>query len=127
LKKDGTLYATTIGFEHMKELIELICGFDHAICYPAKSVANDFGLESGTEQLCEFFSNIKVLRYVDSLEVTDDNLLVDYVLSSQGFGNVTEIITGDRKKDFKGYVSSLIEKNGSIKIKKDSGILIASR
>jgi len=127
LRNDGTLYATTIGLEHLKELMELVHGFADAICYPVNSVANDFGLESGIEQLREFFRNIKVLRYVDSLEATEANLLVDYVLSSQGFGNVTEIITGDKKKEFKGYVSSLIEKNGSIKIKKDSGMLIASR
>ncbi len=127
LKEDGAFYATTIGAGHMKELVALVHGFDKKICYPADAPAYDFGLENGAEQLKGLFDGISVLRYEDSLDVTEAGMLADYVLSSQGFGNVTDILTPDREKDFKEYISALMEKNGSIRIMKDSGIIIARR
>lgn len=127
LKEGGSFYATTIGTGHMKELVALVHGFDKEICYPADAPAYDFGLENGSEQLKGLFEDIRVLRYEDSLEVTEAGLLADYVLSSQGFGNVTDIITSDREKDFREYISALMEKNGSMRIVKDSGMITARR
>jgi ubiquinone/menaquinone biosynthesis C-methylase UbiE len=127
LKNDGVLYATTIGVSHLKELKEIIENYNDQIEYPAYSVAYDFGLENGAEQLAEFFDNIQVLRYADSFEVTDAYVLASYILSSQGFGNITEIITPENKEDFKNYLSAMIEKDGCIRITKDSGMLIAKK
>lgn len=127
LRKDGILYSTTIGLGHLKELMTLVTDYDSTIIYAANCVANDFGLENGAEQLSEFFGSVNVLRYKDSFEVTDADLLVNFVLSSDGFGNVTEKISHDKKDNFKKYISSIIEKDGCIRIMKDSGLFIAKK
>jgi len=59
------------------------------------------------------------------LHITDPKPLVDYVLSSQGIGNVSDIITGDKIDEFTGYIENLFKHKGYIDIKKDAGMFVS--
>jgi hypothetical protein len=45
--------------------------------------SDTFSLENGSAQLGNYFTNVSLYRYSDSLIVTDANLLTDYILSGR--------------------------------------------
>ncbi len=122
LKSGGVLYATTFGRNYMKELSDLVSNYDKRVNCSLEPVARAFGLENGGEQLSEFFKSIKLVKYEDGLEVTEAEPLVNYVLS---FTRVKGAISGDRIKDFEEYITNILNRNGKIQIKKESGMFLA--
>lgn len=126
LKPGGTLYATTMGANNMRELDDILKRFDPRLDFTMGSVISAFGLERGEERLRAFFNSVQVQRYEDSLHVTDSGPLVDYVLSSQSIGTVGSILTGDNIEAFGRYISQLIAEKGAVDIQKDAGMLIAA-
>jgi len=126
LKPDGVFYATTIGKDNMREIVDMLHAFDPGIDFALDAILNAFGLESGEALLAQVFDSVDSKRYDDSLHVTEPKPLVDYILSSQGMGNVGEIIVGDKVKAFHKYIEGLFAKDGYINIQKDAGIFIAS-
>ncbi len=124
LKSDGTLYATTFGLHYMKELSDLVSNYDKNVNCSLEPVARAFGLENGKKQLNEYFEDVKLKKYKDGLEVTEAKPLVNYVLS---FTRVKDAINGDKIKDFEEYITNILEKEGKIKIEKQSGLFIARK
>ena len=122
LKKDGTLYATTFGINEMKELKEIISTFDDEIYHSTELMAHAFGLENGQKQLYQSFNQVKMIKYENSLEITETEPVVDYLLSFGG----NEKLKGKRK-DFENYIKGILEKDGMIKVTKDTGMFIATK
>jgi len=127
LKPDGVFYATTIGKDNMREFAGLLHDFNPGIDFAQDAILNAFGLESGQTLLAQAFDSVEVKRYEDSLHVTRPKPLVDYILSSQGMGNVSEIIVGGRVRAFHKHVEALIAKDGFIDIQKDAGMFISNK
>lgn len=127
LKPNGKLYATTLGKDNMIELATLLHNFDDNIVFPSNKLIEKFGLESGSIILRDYFDDVDCKRYEDSLNILESIPLLNYVLSLDGIGNVLDIITDERVNEFKDYLDVLIDKDGKISIKKDSGILIARK
>lgn len=126
LKPNGLFYASTNSINNMEELTTLLDNFDSRIDFALSSIGQAFGLETGKDKLCEFFQTVEIERYEDSLHITEVQPLVDYVLSSQGIGNVNEIIVGDKVMEFKNYLTRILAVKGYIDIKKDVGMFISS-
>ncbi len=124
LKNDGAFYATAFGLEYMKELSDLVYDYDEKINCSLEPFARAFGLENGKEQLSTSFEDIKLVKYSDSLAVTEAEPLVNYVLS---FTNVKEDIQGNIIKGFKEYIENILETQGTIKITKESGMFVATK
>ncbi len=122
LKSDGVLYATTFGLNYMKELSDLVSNYDKSANCSLEPVARAFGLENGEKQLSESFRDIKLIKYEDGLEVTEAEPLVNYVLS---FTRVKNIINGNKINEFSEYITNILNENGKIQIKKESGMFIA--
>lgn len=127
LKPDGTFYATTNSINNMKGLKDLVRSFDSRVDYASFSVAREFGLENGAEQLSKHFDSVETLVYEDSLHITEAKPLADYVLSLKGHTNISDIITESRIKDFYRYLEDIIKREGSIDIPKGSGMFIAKK
>jgi SAM-dependent methyltransferase len=127
LKPGGTLYATTLGRGTHRELIGLLVRFDPAIDFAQDAIIDAFGLESGEARLRRHFARVEVRRYPDSLHVTQARPLIDYVLSSQGIGNVNDVVTGEKAALFGQYIEGIIARDGAIDISKDAGMLIARK
>ena len=110
IKPNGIFYSTTIGENNLKEIIEILHNFNHAIDFARESITKMFGLETGKKKLEKYFNKVELLRYEDSLHITDPQPLIDYILSSQGIGNVNDIITDENVFVFSDYIKSLFPK-----------------
>ncbi|HCO73280.1 MAG TPA: class I SAM-dependent methyltransferase [Clostridium sp.] len=127
LKSDGTFYATTNSLYNMKGLKDLVRNFDSQLDYESFSVAKEFGIENGAEQLSKHFDSVETVVYEDSLHITEAKPLVDYVLSLDGHVNIQDIMTESKTKDFYRYLEDIILREGSIDIPKSSGMFIAKK
>ncbi len=120
LKPGGLFYASTVGERHLIENKELIHRFDPRLSRWG-DVTESFKLENGAEQLAPWFRDIDLKRYEDSLEVTEAEPLVEYILS--GWMDLSE----ERRAQFARLVEQELAERGAIHITKDSGIFIAVR
>ena len=127
LKPGGTLYATTLGAGNFKEMFDLLHVFDPSIAFAPETITGTFGLETGEAKLRGHFAEVEIKRHPDSLHVTQAQPLVDYVQSLHGFGNITEILQGEKAAQFGRYVENIIARDGAIDISKDAGMFVARK
>lgn len=120
LKDNGKFICSTYSSKHMHEVDELVKEFEPRIELSKDKLYEKFGKENGREILCKEFNNVAWYSYLDSLNITDENLLITYILSCHG--NQNRYIV-DKFKDFKQFVSKKM-KNG-FKVTKDAGIFIS--
>ena len=119
LKPGGMLICSTYGKNHMREVSELVNGFDDRIVLSAERLYEKFGKENGKEILSSYFSEVTWREYEDSLLVEEPEPLLSYILSCHG--NQGQYIT-ERYKDFRVYIKKKVEKG--LKITKEAGIFV---
>jgi len=123
LKKDGYLYVSTIGKRHLIELKELLKEFNSNIVISQLDFSEDFGLENGESQIYHNFNSIELLKYEDSLIVTEIEPIIDYLYSTTG--NSKEILVDEKLENFKKLIENKMKISGSIFITKDTGVFKA--
>lgn len=129
LAPGGRLFAATNGKGHMAEIHPL----ELRLAPEMRAFANanpqlqpwaaSFTLENGVEQLAQSFAEVRLERYLDNLEVTEAQPLVDYILSM--FNNFTLDLTPERIAAFTRDLEAEIQAKGPIHITKSTGLLIA--
>jgi ubiquinone/menaquinone biosynthesis C-methylase UbiE len=126
LREGGRFYASTIGRGHLRELHALLARFSGKNQSPESANPSIFTLQNGTEQLSPFFSQVKVLHYDDSLNITEAGPLFAYV---QSMMTETSAIQGEDEitKEFEQYVEDELNRNQSIIVTKDQGLFSAIR
>lgn len=124
LVNDGTLYCSTYGKNHMKEITELVQEFDPRIVLSRNSLYEAFGLENGEEILSKYFGSVDLKLYDDCLEVDESEPLLEYIMSCHG--NQNEILKNQLGK-FKLFLDSKIMMRGSIHITKEAGLFICRK
>lgn len=124
LKKQGVFIASTYGREHMKEITEMVQEFDSKIRLSDVQLFEQFGIENGEEQLKEYFSDVKFVKYKDSLVVDKAEPIVQYVLSCHG--NQRECLDG-KTEQFQAFLEEKIKKQGAISITKSAGIFLSRK
>lgn len=122
LKPDGTFICSTYGSKHMKEISELVQKFDSRIVLSADKLYELFGLENGEQILRPCFSKIECRKYIDSIELSRAEPLIEYILSCHG--NQNQMLL-DHYKDFRNFVEKKM-KDG-FHITKDAGIFICRK
>ena len=123
LKPGGFLYASTYGASHMKEITELVKGFDDRIDLAAKELYHIFGLENGEDILGNCFEHIEKKVFEDSLLVDKADPLLEYIMSCHGNQNQYII---DRYKEFRTYIEKKVSHGKGFRITKESGFFKAS-
>jgi len=85
LKKDGVFYATTASNDYMKELGQLMKEYILKIhmaqfspLKPEIRVFDNFSVENGEEQLREYFNDVTLRIYKNSLLITETGPLINY-------------------------------------------------
>ncbi len=124
LKPDGTLYGTTNGAQYMTEIGDLLASVDEQIDYRHRFTLG-FTLQNGPDLLSGSFDRIEVRRYPDSLEVTNAEDLISYIMSTGSISNAPKLLSGERLLTFRRLLEEQIAAKGSIHISKESGMLIA--
>lgn len=122
LKPQGTLICSSYGSKHMREITDLVQGFQKSITLSADKLYERFGLENGEEQLRPYFSHIEKRMYEDSLVVDKAEPLIEYILSCHG--NQNQYIV-NRYKDFRSYVERKTKRG--FRITKEAGIFICKK
>ena len=117
IKPDGACYAATFSRDNMKELNEITMRFFGAAMDRA---ADHFGLENGYDMMRDCFPKVELVRYPDSLAVTESQPLVDYVNSTR----MGKLASPDQVAEFSRFAESEIKAHGAIHVTKDAGILI---
>ncbi len=120
LKPGGLFLCSAYGEAHMREINDLVQGFDDRIALSAQRLYERFGKENGQEILAKHFSNVCWKQYEDGLLVTDIEPLISYILSCHG--NQNQFIL-DRYKEFRSYVKKQMGEDG-FSITKDAGLFI---
>lgn len=121
LKPDGTLYCSTYGSGHMKEITSMVQEFDSRITLSEVALYELFGLENGAAMLREQFEEVELRSYEDYLQVDEAEPLLDYILSCHG--NQSEILS-QRQLEFKAFLQKKIEEQGGIRITKMAGMFV---
>jgi SAM-dependent methyltransferase len=120
LKPGGLMSASTVGSNHMKELDDLMIRFDPTITTFSQNQIIAFNLENGPTIVERYIPRVRVERYVDSLCVSDAEMLIAYILS------YTLPAFAQKEADLRKFIhESFRESNGQIQITKDSGVILA--
>lgn len=123
LRQDGVLNAMTFGHKHLFELCQWVNEFSlETTLMPPGDRAGAFDLEQGREELAQYFDDVQVAHYPDSLVITKLEPLVDYVRS-------TAIQLPFPENKWQAFVSFLQEKlrtEGRITVQKSWGMFTAS-
>jgi SAM-dependent methyltransferase len=122
LKPAGRFYASTIGARHLVEIRDLLVKFDPALASWGR-VADSFTLENGMAQFSPWFTDVRMYRFDDALEVTEPIPLVDYILSGWA-GQILD----ERRTAFSQFVDrSMAAQGDAFHITKDSGLFTSFR
>jgi ubiquinone/menaquinone biosynthesis C-methylase UbiE len=120
LKPDGCLHLSTNGKDHLCELNSLVARYDPNLSGFWEE--NPFTIERGEAELRQVFPNVRLERYIDSLEVTEARPLAAYIhslirLSTRDLGDP------DRLEHF---LEGELQRDGVIHITKSPGLFICS-
>ncbi|MGM9942242.1 MAG: methyltransferase domain-containing protein, partial [Bulleidia sp.] len=119
LKKGGKLICSTYSRRHMREITELVQEFDRDIVLSSDVLYERFGLDNGKDILSSDFDHVECYHYDDSIEISDSEPLIAYIVSCHG--NQNRILI-DKYREFREYVSEKV-KDG-FHITKDAGIFV---
>ena len=127
LKSGGWLLAATNGLHHMAEIHELLMKLDPAMAKETDHAfgVSEFTIENGAEQLSAVFTEVHLIPFIDSLEVTEAEPLLDYILSMTSSDNLP---LGDHKlRAFQQLFSDEIRHRGSFHISKYTSLIMAHK
>ena len=119
LKPGGHLFATTIGENHLKEMMEWYARVHVSKTW--ESFANPFTLENGLEQLKPYFPSVDCSRYVDNLEITEIQPVMAYIRSGIRVSELSQ----DELTQLQNDLERGLSENGRIFVSKDSGLFEA--
>lgn len=121
LKTGGRIYAATGGRDQFHELIAMVRRFDPGLVLWEGRGPDSFVLETGAEQLAPCFSEVRLHRYDDALEVTEVEPLVEYVASKVA-------LSFERKAAFSRFAEEEMARlGGALRVSKDYGLFEAVR
>ncbi|WP_246582619.1 MerR family transcriptional regulator [Clostridium mobile] len=124
LKTGGQFYASTVGKNHMKEMRDIIAQVDkNLLNMEGFTRTENFQLENGEDILKNWFRDIVINRYEDSLMVTESSALMDYIFSMPG--NIKNNFSKEKFNKLEGKMKKIIKEKGSIYINKDTGFFKA--
>ena len=118
LRPHGTLFATTNGIDHLRELKELMQDF----AIDGGDISASFTLENGEEQVRSAFAYVERDDYVDALRVTDPELLLDYIASMTPRAAV---IVEERRGEMRARIEERIARDGAFSVRKSTGMFTA--
>ncbi|WP_455539032.1 MerR family transcriptional regulator [Terrisporobacter sp.] len=118
LKKGGCFYSTTISCDYMKELKDLMLGFNKNMKISEDKLSSKFNLENGQNILSKYYNDITKYTYEDELVVNNDKDILEYIYSIPGNIEVLD----SKRKEFETYISNEMAKKGRIDITDNNGL-----
>ena len=123
LKPGGRFYAATGGEKHLQEAEELLGRVFSESLWNYNDGKKPFTLESGAEELAEWFSQVTLHLYEDGLIVTEVEPLMTYFLSTRAKSQLVD----EKLQKLREIVEQEIAQHGSIYITKSTGLFEARK
>jgi SAM-dependent methyltransferase len=121
----GIFFASTMSSLHLQEMEELTQDYDASLRVLDNTIEK-FNLYNGAELLRPWFPDAKLVRYQDSLVVTDSGPLISYITSTAMNAGIR--LTGTALEEFTAFVEhKMAEKQGRLVISKDMGFFTSHR
>ena len=126
LKKSGFFYTTTMDGGYMKELTDIVREYRSISGGVSKSnsVIQNFSLQNGQEQLMEYFKEVNLEIYENSLMITEGAPLADYAVSLNNIISGRVVLKEMEIDSFTSFVQNKINKEGSITVSANAGVFI---
>jgi ubiquinone/menaquinone biosynthesis C-methylase UbiE len=121
LSPGGKVITATNGKDHLKELYEIITGFDPS--YQVQAGQINYTLESGEELLANAFHHVHRYDFPNNLQITEAELLLEYTFS---LWSINQEYFQQNREQYRAYLQSMLDEKGSIFIQKSVGVLIAT-
>lgn len=121
LKPEGVLHATTLGITHMREIRLIANDIAPDLLIDNEMKSRPFTLENGAEQIRAAFEQVQLIRYDDSLSITEAQPLMDYLLSMW----TQQDISNEQITHMTQALQEKIAETGSVRITKDTGVFVA--
>ena len=118
LRKDGRLFSTTNGLEHLRELKTLMRDFG----IEGGDISSTFTLENAEEQLRGAFDVIERDEYIDELRVTDAEVVLRYIASMNA---KAATVVEARANEMREIVERRIADDGAFYVMKSTGSFVA--
>lgn len=122
LKPDGVLFTATNGNNHMKKLYIFAQHIDEVTQWQSL-VEETFGLQNGTGQLMPYFTDIRMVQFINNLWIPSAQPIIDYIESMVTIDG--EHIIREREDEIRDNLDTIIANKGGILIEKETGIFIA--
>lgn len=120
LKPGGRCFAATSSITNMREFNKAAERF---LGIPVSRAATHFGLETGLAPMRAAFATVDVLRYPDSLVVTEATPMIDYINSTST--RMRAKVSDDKIAALKNFFEQEIARNKAFHISKDAGMFVA--
>jgi len=120
LEPGGHLYAATNGKGHHREFMEWVKRVKANFRDPSILLHEYFSLESGRAELSRWFVDVDLHLYEDTLEITEIEPLVAYVVSMGGLDD-------EQIREFGRFAEEEIRRRGAIHVTKNAGLFTARR
>jgi SAM-dependent methyltransferase len=120
LKPGGRCFAATFSTSNMREFNE---AGERFLGIPVSRAATHFGLETGLAPMRAAFPSVEVLRYPDSLVVTEAAPLIDYINSTST--RMRAKVSDAKIAALKIFFEQEISRNKAFHISKDAGMFVA--
>jgi SAM-dependent methyltransferase len=118
LAPGGLVVAALNGEDHLREITELVAEDYPTAVLPGSSANKTLPTEKAAREMQAVFTRIEVRPYEDGLEVTEAGPLVDYVWSDFHY-RLAE------RDEFARFVAQRLERDGVIRIRKDTALIVA--
>jgi ubiquinone/menaquinone biosynthesis C-methylase UbiE len=127
LKPGGKLVAATNGINHMGEIRHLLIHLDPGLAEQTDHAfgVSEFTIENSASQLIPWFDQIEIVPFNDSLEVTDAEPLLAYILSMTTASQINA--TQKQISAISQLIKHKIAENGSIHISKSTALFLATK
>jgi SAM-dependent methyltransferase len=119
LKPSGKLFAATNGKSHMNEIHQLVKEIAPDLM-DKNPISQNFSLENGKALIQQHFFNADCVIYPDSLIITQEKPLTDYI---QSFWD--SLLTKGQLENCASKISSVIKQFGVFAVQKSTGLFIA--
>lgn len=126
LKKDGTLYCSTIAKDMMRERDEMLKCFDPKISFDQEILYKRFGYENGKEKLSQYFSDIELFDRKEVYEIKDIDLFYRFILSGKGLSPNLEPLY-KKKLQFYEYLKNYFNKKKIFYLTTHAGMFKAKK
>lgn len=115
LQPEGSLYATTVGLNHMAELRNVPRKLGIGTLDSSEQTIAQFNLDNGAGVLAQWFTEVEVERKNGTLLVTEATPLVEYIMSYICLSNEEAV-------ELHAYFDREIQYKGAFRITTESGI-----